>query len=227
MPYRVPTALELSEAGRTELESWARRRKTAQALALRARIVLRAAAGLSNTAIAAELGVAKHTLGKWRERFARLRTDGLLDEPRPGAPRRIGGEQIAALVDRTRSERPAGATHRSLRTMAKASGLSAKTVGRAWRAFGPQPHRAETFKLSTDPLFAGKVRDTVGLYLAPPGRALELRVDEKSQVRALDRARCRRSTVPNLSCRCGRARRSATPTTMPPTAPRACSPRST
>ena len=108
MPYRVPTALELSEAERAELESWARRRKTAQALALRARIVLRAAAGLSNTAIAAELGIAKHTVGKWRERFARLRADGLLDEPRPGAPRRVGDEQVAALVDRTLSERPEG-----------------------------------------------------------------------------------------------------------------------
>src|SRR3712207_1152697 len=132
MPYRVPTALELSEAERAELESWARRRKTAQALALRARIVVRAAAGLSNTAIAAELGVAKHTVGKWRERFARLRADGLLDEPRPGAPRRVGDEQVAALVDRTLATRPEGATHWSLRTMAKASGLSATTVG----AFG-------------------------------------------------------------------------------------------
>src|SRR3569833_1255002 len=119
MPYRVPTALVLSEAERAELEGWARRRKTAQALALRARSVLRAAAGLSNTAIAAELGVAKHTVGKWRERFARLRTDGLLDEPRPGAPRQIGDEQVASLIDRTLSTHPDGATHWSLRTMAK------------------------------------------------------------------------------------------------------------
>ena len=124
MPYRVPTVLELSEAERAALEAWSRRRRTAQALALRARIVLRAAAGLRNTAIAAELGVSKHTVGKWRERFARLRTDGLLDEPRPGAPRRIGDEQIAALVDRTLSAVPDGATHWSLRTMAKAVGLS-------------------------------------------------------------------------------------------------------
>ena len=106
MPYRVPTALDLSDAERAELQRWARRRKTAQALALRARIVLRAAVGLSNTAIAAELGVSKHTVGKWRERFARLRADGLLDEPRPGAPRRVGDERIAALVDRTLAERP-------------------------------------------------------------------------------------------------------------------------
>src|SRR5919205_362105 len=201
MPYRVPTSLELSEAERTELESWARRRKTAQALALRARIVLQAAAGLTNTAIAAELGIAKHTVGKWRERFARQRTDGLLDEPRPGAPRRIKDEQIAALVDRTLSERPKGATHWSLRTMAKASGLSATTVGRVWRAFGLQPHRAETFKLSTDPLFAEEVRDIVGLYLAPPDRALVLCVDEKSQVQALDR------TQPPLPLRPGQAER--------------------
>ena len=143
--------------------------------------------------------LAKHTVGKWRERFARLRTDGLLDEPRPGAPRRIGDEQIAALVDRALSERPKGATPWSLRTMAKASGLSATTVGRAWRAFGLQPHRAETFKLSTDPLFAEKVRDIVGLYLAPPDRALVLCVDEKRQMQALDR------TPPLLPLRPGRA----------------------
>ncbi len=142
MPYRVPAALDLSEAERSELAAWARRRKTAQALALRARIVLRASAGLSNTAIAAELGVAKHTVGKWRERFARLRTDGLLDEPRPGAPRRVGDERVMGLVDRTLATQPEGATHWSLRTMAKASGLSVTTVGRVWRAFGLQPHRA-------------------------------------------------------------------------------------
>jgi transposase len=201
MPYRKPTVLALSEAERSELEGWARRRKTAQALALRARIVLRAAAGLSNTATADELGIAKHTVGKWRERFARLRTDGLLDEPRPGAPRRIGDEQVAALVDRTLSTVPAGATHWSRRTMAKASGLSATTVGRVWRAFGLQPHRTETFKLSTDPLFAEKVRDIVGLYLAPPDRALVLCVDEKSQVQALDR------TQPLLPLRLGQAER--------------------
>ncbi len=203
MPYRVPTALALSEAERAELEGWARRRKTAQALALRARIVLRAAAGSSNTAIAAELGVAKHTVGKWRERFARLRTDGLLDEPRPGAPRRVGDERVMELVDRTLATRPEGATHWSLRTMAKASGLSVTTVGRVWRAFGLQPHRAETFKLSTDPLFAEKVRDIVGLYLAPPDRALVLCVDEKGQVQALDRTQ----PPPPLPLRPGQAER--------------------
>src|ERR687897_1605335 len=210
MPYRTPAALELSEAERAELEGWARRRKTAQALALRARIVLRAAVGLSNTAIAAELGVAKHTVGKWRERFARLRTDGLLDEPRPGAPRRIGDEQVAALVDRTLSTVPDGATHWSLRTMARASGLSVSTVGRVWRAFGLQPHRSETFKLSTDPLFAEKVRDIVGLSLAPPDRALVLCVDEKGQVRALDR------TQPLLPLRPGQAERRTHDYARPP-----------
>src|SRR3712207_4947493 len=201
MPCRTPAALELSEAERAELEGWARRRKTAQALALRARIVLRAAKGLSNTAIADELGVAKHTVGKWRARFARQRTDGLLDEPRPGAPRRIGDGQVAALVDRTLSTRPEGATQWSLRTMARASGPSVTTVGRVWRAFGLRPHRSEAFKLSTDPLFAEKVRDIVGLYLVPPERALVLCVDEKSQVQALDR------TQPLLLLRPGQVER--------------------
>src|SRR3954451_18646788 len=122
MPYRVPATLDLSETEQAELEGWARRRKMAQALALRARIVLRAAAGPSNTAIAAELGVAKHTVGKWRERFAVHRLEGLRDEPRPGAPRRIGDERVAALVDRTLSTVPDGATRWSLRSMARASG---------------------------------------------------------------------------------------------------------
>ena len=131
MACRVLAALRLSEAGRFELDGWARRRKTAQALALRVRIVLRAANGWSNTAIAAELAVSKHTVGKWRERFAKARTDGLLDGPRPGTPRRIGDERIAELVDRTLSMRPQGATHWSLRTMARATGFPATTVGRA------------------------------------------------------------------------------------------------
>src|SRR5687768_9245343 len=123
MPYRRPATLALNGAERGELEGLARRRRTSQALAMRARIILRAADGASNTAIADGLGVAKHTVGKWRERFARQRLDGLLDEPRPGAPRRIGDEEVAALVDRTLAAGPDGATHWSLRTMAKASGL--------------------------------------------------------------------------------------------------------
>jgi transposase len=201
MPCREPSSLALNEAERAELEGLARRRRTSQALAMRARIILRAAGGASNTAIADGLGIAKHTVGKWRERFARQRLDGLLDEPRPGAPRRIGDQQVAALVDRTLSAVPDGATHWSRRTMAKAAGLSATTVGRVRRAFGLQPHRSETFKLSTDPLSAEKVRDIVGLYLAPPDRALVLCVDEKGQVQALDR------TQPLLPLRPGQVER--------------------
>jgi transposase len=215
MPYRRPTALVRSEAERGELAGWARRRRTAQALALRARIVLRSADGLSNTAIAHELGIAKHTVGKWRERFARLRGDGLLDEPRPGAPRRIGDEEIAALVDRTLATRPKDATHWSLRTMARATGLSVSTVGRVWRAFGLQPHRAETFKLSADPLFAEKV-PTSSAFTSPHPTA-------PSCCAWTRRARCRRSTAPSRSCRCGPARPSAAPTTMSGMARPACS----
>jgi transposase len=188
MPYRVPTALRLSAAEQAALEGWARRRKTAQALALRARIVLRAAAGSSNTAIAAELGVAKHTVGKWRERFARDRLDGLRDEPRSGAPRTVTDEQVAALLVRTLEAAPQNATHWSTRSMATACGLSAATVQRVWRAFGLKPHRVETFKLSADPEFVDKVRDIVGLYLAPPDRALVLCVDEKTEMQAVERA---------------------------------------
>src|ERR671916_93931 len=201
MPYRMPTALELSEAERAELEGWSRRRKTAQALALRARIVLRAAAGSSNTAIAAELGVAKHTVGKWRERFARDRLDGLRDEPRSGAPRTITDERVAGLLVRTLETTPENATHWSTRSMAAACGLSPATVQRVWRAFGLRPHRTETFKLSADPEFVEKVRDIVGLYLNPPDRALVLCVDEKTEIQALDR------TQPLLPMRPGQAER--------------------
>ena len=151
MPYRVPTALELSEAERAELESWARRRKTAQALALRARIVVRAAAGLSNTAIAAELGVAKHTVGKWRERFARLRADGLLDEPRPGAPRKITDADVERVITLTLETTPEHATHWSTRSTPTRAGMSQTAVSRIWRAFGLAPHRQETFKAVCPP----------------------------------------------------------------------------
>src|SRR5215210_7296538 len=201
MPYRVPTALELSEAERAELESWARRRKTAQALALRARIVLRAAEGLSNTAIADGLGVAKHTVGKWRERFARDRLEGLRDEPRSGAPRTVTDERVADLLVRTLEAAPENATHWSTRSMAAACGLSPATVQRVWRAFGLKPHRTERFQLSADPEFAEKVRDIVGLYLAPPERALVLCVDEKTEMQALER------TQPVLPMRLGQAER--------------------
>src|SRR5215210_2932149 len=201
MPYGHATPIVLSGPERAELEGLARRRNAPQGLALRARIVLRCAEGLTNQAVAGEVRVCAHTVGKWRERFAAARLAGLSDEPRSGAPRRIEDEAVAALVARTLETMPAGATHWSRRSMAKAAGLSATTVGRVWRAFGLKPHRSETFKLSTDPEFVEKVRDIVGLYLAPPERALVLCVDEKTGVQALDRTR------PLLPMRPGRAER--------------------
>ena len=201
MPYGRATPIVLSGPERAELEGLARRRNAPQGLALRARIVLRCAEGLTNQAVAGEVRVCAHTVGKWRERFAAARLAGLSDEPRSGAPRRIEDEAVAALVARTLETMPAGATHWSRRSMAKAAGLSATTVGRVWRAFGLRPHRSETFKLSTDPEFVEKVRDIVGLYLAPPERALVLCVDEKTGVQALDR------TQPLLPLRPGQAER--------------------
>jgi transposase len=133
------------------------------------------------------LGVHEHTVGKWRRRFLKERIEGLLDEARPGRPRRIDDDQVAAVIERTLRSTPADATHRSIRSMAGATGFSHTTIRRIWAAFGLQPHRAETFKLSSDPLFVDKVRDIVGLYLSPPNRALALSVDEKSQIQALDR----------------------------------------
>jgi transposase len=172
-------AIELSETERGELDALLRRHGTTQAVALRARIVLLAAEGLTNTAIAGRLGIDQHTAGKWRHRFARDRRDGLHDEPRPGAPRQIGDDPIAETIRRTLETLPAGATHWSLRSMAKVAGYAPSTIHRIWQAFGLQPHRQETFKLSTDPLFVEKVRDIVGLYLHPPDRAVVLCVDEK------------------------------------------------
>jgi transposase len=164
--------LKLTDTERERLLEWTRRHKSAQALAMRARIVLAAAEGHRNGAVADQLRITAQTVGKWRSRFARLRLDGLLDEPRPGAPRQIGDEQVEALIAKTLHERPEGATHWSSRLMAEASGLSQTAVVRIWHAFGLQPHRTETFKLSTDPLFIEKVRDIVGLYLNPPTKAL-------------------------------------------------------
>ena len=162
--------LILSEAERAELEALAARRKTAQALAVRARIVLLAGDGVANKDAAAKLGIDPATVGKWRRRFMADRLEGLRDEPRSGAPRTVDDARVEAVIVRTLESLPEGATHWSSRGMAKASGLSTSTVQRIWRAFGLQPHRAETFKLSTDPDFVGKVRDIVGLYLAPPAR---------------------------------------------------------
>ena len=172
---------------RDELQRWLRRSKTSQALASRARIVLACAEGGSDLAVARDLGTTRETVGKWRRRFVQAGCDGLLDAPRPGAPRRIGDDDVERVVVQTLEALPAAATHWSTRAMAQACGLSAATVSRIWRAFGLKPHRTETFKLSKDPLFVEKIRDIVGLYLHPPERAVVLCVDEKAQIQALDR----------------------------------------
>jgi transposase len=185
---RVLARLELSEAERSELAGLAARRSTAQALALRARIVLGCAAGEQNKALAARLGVDPATVSKWRRRFLAARLDGLRDEPRSGAPRTIEDACIEAVIVQTLESVPPDATHWSSRGMARTCGLSVSTVQRIWRAFGLQPHRLETFKLSTDPDFVAKVRDVVGLYVSPPAHAVVLCVDEKSQIQALDRS---------------------------------------
>jgi transposase len=180
-------ALTLTDDERQTLETWRRRPKTAQRLALRAKIVLAAGDGTSNTRIALDLGVTVQTAGKWRQRFLRSRLDGLADEPRPGAPRTISDARVEEVITRTLESKPTNATHWSTRGLAKAIGMSQTAVTRIWRSFGLQPHRHETFKLSTDPFFIEKVRDVVGLYLQPPERAIVLCIDEKSQVQALDR----------------------------------------
>lgn len=180
--------LVLSDEERETLQGWTRRRSTAQALAHRARLVLECAAGKANRTVARDLRVDEDTVGKWRQRFLLKRVDGLLDEPRPGAPRTIADAEVERVVTLTLESTPRDATHWSTRAMAARCGLSQSTIGRIWRAFGLQPHRAETFKLSRDPLFIDKVRDIVGLYLDPPDRALVLSVDEKSQIQALDRS---------------------------------------
>ena len=198
---RVAVAIELSASERRKLEELARRRSTAQGLARRARIVLLASEGRENKEIARQLGATADTVGKWRRRFAERRCDGLNDEPRPGTPRQIGDDEIAEVIRLTLEQTPADATHWSLRSMASAVGHAPSTVHRIWQAFGLQPHRSETFKLSSDPFFVEKVRDIVGLYLAPPERALVLCVDEKSQIQALDR------TQPLLPMRPGQPER--------------------
>jgi transposase len=183
-----PTAPLVLEADEREyLERQVRRRRVARSMSERCRIILRCADGIPSKVVAAELGVHEHTVGKWRRRFLRDRVEGLLDEARPGRPRTIDDEQVAAVIERTLRSRPTDATHWSIRSMAGATSFSHTTIRRIWTAFGLQPHRAETFKLSTDPLFVDKVRDIVGLYLSPPNRALVLSVDEKSQIQALDR----------------------------------------
>ncbi len=193
--------LTLSEEERQTLEQWVRRRSSAQSLALRARIVLDCASGLTNTGVAERRQVSKQMVGKWRGRFVEQRLDGLLDEPRCGAPRTVGDAEIETIIVRTLESKPKDATHWSTRSMAQESGLSHMTIRRIWNAFGLEPHRSETFKLSTDPQFVEKVRDIVGLYLNPPDRAVVLCVDEKSQIQALDRSQ------PVLPMRPGQAER--------------------
>jgi len=165
----------------------ARRPKSSQAMAMRARIVLQCAEGFANDEVAKKLGLTRPTVGKWRERFRVRRLEGLLDEPRPGAPRSITDKQVEGVVTRTLESMPANATHWSTRLMAQKTGLSQAAIVRIWHAFGLQPHRVQNFKLSKDPQFVEKVRDIVGLYLNPPERAMVLCVDEKSQVQALNR----------------------------------------
>ena len=177
----------LSETERRTLESWAKRRKTAQGLALRARIVLACADGGPNIAVAARLGVSRATVRKWRTRFLARRLDGLGDEPRPGVPRTITDAQVEEVVVRTLEQVPEGATHWSKRELARRAGICPTSVHRIWRAFGLQPWRTEEFKISPDPLLIDKIRDVVGLYLAPPANAAVFAVDEKPQIQALER----------------------------------------
>jgi transposase len=187
MPSPVAVEIVLTEEERAQLEAWERRRTSAQALAERARIVLAAAEGLKNAEVAARLGIHRGTVRKWRTRFAEHRLDGLLDEPRVGRPRVIADGKVEEVIVKTLETTPKDATHWSTRSMAAEVGLSQSAVSRIWRAFGLQPHRQETWKLSRDPQFVEKVRDVVGLYLNPPERAVVLCVDVKSQIQALDR----------------------------------------
>jgi transposase len=185
---RPKAELVLADEERDQLLAWSRRAKSAQSLSLRSKIVLACADGLDNQQVAAKLGVVAATVGKWRRRFVAQRLDGLLDEPRPGGPRSISDEQIEAVIVATLERTPRDATHWSRASMAAETGLSRSTIGRIWKEFRLKPHLAETFKLSSDPLFIDKVRDVVGLYLDPPERALVLCVDEKSGIQALDRS---------------------------------------
>ncbi|MCQ8836592.1 IS630 family transposase, partial [Streptomyces malaysiensis] len=177
----------LSEAERLTLESWTKRRSTAQGLAVRARIVLACANGWNNTVVAARLGVGRDTVRRWRTRFLARRLDGLADEPRPGVPRTITDAQVEEVVVRTLEQTPQGGTHWSKRELAKVVGISPASVLRIWHAFGLQPWRTETFKISPDPFLIDKIRDVVGLYLAPPANAVVFAMDEKPQIQALER----------------------------------------
>jgi len=185
---RPKTELTLTGDEREQLVRWSRRAKSSQALALRSRIVLACADGLDNKAVAAKLRTTAQTVGKWRRRFCELRLDGLSDDPRPGRPPSLTADQVEDVIVTTLESTPANATHWSRAKMAERTGLSKSSIGRIWRAFELKPHRAETFKLSNDPLFVDKVFDVIGLYLNPPEAAVVLCVDEKSQVQALARS---------------------------------------
>jgi len=189
VPSPVAVPIVLGDDERKQLQAWVRRPSSAQALAARSRIVLACAdaPAATNGEIAEEIGVSRGMVGKWRNRFAVDRLDGLLDEPRPGRPRTIGDEDVERVIATTLESAPADATHWSTRSLAAELGLTQSAVSRIWRAFGLQPHRQDTWKLSKDPQFVDKVRDVVGLYLDPPERAVVLCVDEKSQIQALDR----------------------------------------
>ena len=201
MRGRPKTELVLTDAEREQLSALTLRRKTAQALALRARIVLACADGMANKDVASRQRVTPQTVSKWRSRFVEHRFDGLLDAPRSGAPRTIDDARVDAVIAKTLESVPEAATHWSTRTLAREAGLSQTAVSRIWRAFGLQPHRQETFKLSTDPLFVEKVRDIVGLYLDPPHMAMVLCVDEKSQIQALDRTQPMLPLAPGFPAR--------------------------
>jgi transposase len=189
MPSPVAVPIALSAQERSQLQAWARRPTSAQAWALRSRIVLACAdwPTAQNVQIAEDLGVARSTVTKWRNRFAADRLEGLLDEPRPGRPRTIVDQDVERVITATLESTPKNATHWSTRSMAAHVGLSQTAVSRIWRAFGLAPHKQDSWKLSKDPQFIDKVRDVVGLYLNPPERAVVLCVDEKSQIQALDR----------------------------------------
>ena len=184
---RPKKPLEIADEDHEKLRMLAHRPKSAQAMAMRARIVLSCGREMSNSEIARKLHITGATVGKWRERFRQFGLEGLLDEPRVGAPRKITDRQVEEVVTRTLESMPANSTHWSTRLMAETTGLSQNAIVRIWHAFGLQPHRVENFKFSKDPQFVEKVRDIVGLYLNPPDRAIVLCVDEKSQVQALNR----------------------------------------
>jgi len=198
---RPKQPLNLTTDERTQLESLAHRSRSQPLLARRARVILACAAGLDNQVVARKLRVSLGMVGKWRSRFLKLRCDGLYDEPRPGTPRRVSDTQVEKVIIQTLESTPRGETHWSTRSLAEATGLSRMTISRIWHAFGLQPHRTETFKLSPDPLLIEKVRDIVGLYMNPPEHALVFCVDEKSQIQALDR------TQPLLPMRPGQPER--------------------